>query len=199
MKVADFLDLFTPFVLIPLYWLMFEVRKEDEPSRVEFFAFLLLAVLWVGGQAMHLAGNSIGHFITGGTANELATLTNFYDEKLSHYMWHAAMIGLPVLIVYRQVKNPFSPERALMGYTIPAGVVYGFASFLVFIEGATTPMSVPLTVLAGIYAWTAGWRKFRQMPLVLVFAIAFLVTSLFMLGWGIYWGYLPEPSKVGII
>jgi hypothetical protein len=60
-------------------------------------------------------------------------------------------------------------------------------------------MSVPLTVLAGAYAWIVGWRKFRQMPLVLVFAIAFLVTTLFMLGWGIYWGYLPEPSKVGII
>lgn len=199
MKTADFFDLFTPFVLIPLYLLMFEVHKEHEPTRLELMAFLLLAILWVSGQAMHLAGNSIGHFVSAGTAKDLAVLTDFYDEKLSHYMWHAAMIGMSVLIVFRQMKYPFGGERPMLGFTIPAGIIYGFASFLVFIEGATTPMSVPLTVLAGIYAWIVGRHQFRQVPLVLVFFIAFLVTTLFMLGWGIYWGGLPEPSKVGII
>ncbi len=53
MKNGDVLDLLTPLVLIPLYWLLFEIRRESPPSQKETLIFLVLAALWVEGQRMH--------------------------------------------------------------------------------------------------------------------------------------------------
>jgi hypothetical protein len=41
--------------------------------------------------------------------------------------------------------------------------------------------------------------RYRYQPLLLFFFIACLVATLFLVGWGSYWGGLPEFSEVGII
>ena len=62
MKTQDAIDLFTPLVLIPVYWLLFRLEPAKPPSARESIAFMLVASIWVAGQAMHLTANSIGHF-----------------------------------------------------------------------------------------------------------------------------------------
>ena len=94
-SVADVLDLFTPLILIPLYWLLL-IRAGVRPlSLGQILVFLVLAALWVEGQGMHLAANSIHHFVTDdSTAGAVA---NFYDEVLGHYLWHVAAMGLTAM------------------------------------------------------------------------------------------------------
>jgi hypothetical protein len=61
MTTGDALDLLTPIVLIPLYWVLLSEGGRRTPSPRTTIAFMALAALWVLGQGMHLAANSIGH------------------------------------------------------------------------------------------------------------------------------------------
>jgi len=130
MRNGDVLDLLTPLVLIPLYWLLFQIRRDLTPTQREIMAFLILAVLWVMGQGMHLAANSISHLMEEMKRSDAYALTHSYDEVLSHYLWHVSIVGLSTLLLYRQWRNPFSEKVATMRLTSAAGAIYGamFAS-----------------------------------------------------------------------
>ena len=95
MSYQDAIDLLTPLVLIPIYWLLFRSCAEGEASRAAEIAFMILAALWVLGQGMHLAANSVNNLVENLAKNlqidiigtDIHTLIYFYDEKLSHYLW----------------------------------------------------------------------------------------------------------------
>ena len=91
MHWADVLDIATPLVLIPLYWLLFTDAGRIVRSRTASIVFLMLAALWVEGQGMHLAANSVGNLL-GGAGGTIGGLVHFYDEILAHYLWHAAIL-----------------------------------------------------------------------------------------------------------
>ena len=40
MKTGDVIDLFTPLILIPLYWILFQVSREKTPGPGETIVFL---------------------------------------------------------------------------------------------------------------------------------------------------------------
>ena len=199
MDRGDVFDLFTPLVLIPAYWLLLQLRADRLPTRREMLAFLVLAALWVEAQGMHLVGNSIGHLTGGLAGSDVAALTHFYDEVLSHYMWHAALIGLSVLLVIRQWKNPFTAEASSLRLELGAGILHGINYSLMVLEGATTPLGVPFAVLAVLFGLAWGRGKLRQQPILAFFLVAYAVAVLVFLGWGLYWGGLPEPSAKGLI
>ena len=199
MKAGDLLDVFTPLILIPLYWLLFRLDADKAPSLKENLLFMLVAALWVEGQGMHLAANSIGHLLKGAEGSDFYRLTNFYDEVLSHYLWHLSIIGLAALIVFRQWRNPFAEVQGISWQTISAGVIHGFTYFIIIIEGATTPLGVPFAVLLTLFGLIWGRKRFSRQPLLFFFFIASFVATLFFVGWGIYWQGLPEFSQVGII
>ncbi len=199
LKNGDILDLFTPLVLIPLYWLLFQISPDKKPSQGEVIAFLILAAMWIEGQGMHLAANAIGHLTKDIVGSDIETLTHFLDEVLSHYLWHLGLVGLSVLLIYRQWKNPFVESNGGMGMVIAAGIIHGFNYFLTIVEAATTPLGVPFAVLVVLATAIWGRKNLRQQPVLAFFFVAYLVATLFFLGWGLYWGYLPEFSQVGII
>jgi len=199
MKIADVFDLFTPFVLILLYWLLFRLDGKSAPSLSENLVFLIFAVFWVAGQGMHLTANSIGHLLKGMENSAVFNLTDFYDEVLGHYLWHFGVVGLSALLVYRQWRNPFTEARAVTWAVILAGVIYGFTYFAIIIEGATTPLGVPFSVLMVLFGLIWGRKKLKIQPLLFFFLIAYFLAVVLFLGWGIYWHGLPEFSKVGII
>ncbi len=74
MKNGDVLDLLTPLVLIPLYWLLFQIHPSRSPSQKEMLIFLIFAALWVQGQGMHLVANSIGHLTPLYSGSEIENL-----------------------------------------------------------------------------------------------------------------------------
>ena len=198
-KNGDVLDLLTPFVLIPLYWKLFEASPKNRPSRQETLIFILLAVFWVQGQGMHLAANSIGHLTKDlAETNKIKVLTHFYDEILSHYWWDCGLIGLSAFLIYRHWQY-LKRDRALK-FTLPviAGIIHGFTYFVGIIESGTTSIGVPFAV---VVAFVLFWRRrnIKRQPMLVFYLVTYLVACLFFLGWGIYHGGLPEFSEVGII
>jgi hypothetical protein len=199
MKLADVFDLLTPLVLIPLYWLLYQVGQDKKPSLRESLAFVVLAALWVMGHGMHLAANSIGHLLREMTGTNAYVLTYFYDETLGHILWHSGVMALSALLLIRQWQNPFSGERASLGLLLPAGIIHGLTFFVIVVEGGTALLAIPfgLIVILAILIWGRG--KLREQPLLLFFLISYAVAMLFMAGWGIYWRGLPEFSALGFI
>lgn len=199
MKIGDVLDILTPLVLLPLYWLMYRLDPKKAISLSEGIIFAVLAAFWVEGQGMHLAANSIGHLLKGMETTGIYNLTIFYDEVLSHYLWHFGVVGLSAALIYRQWRNPFAERRTMTWAVILAGIIHGFSYFMITIEGATAPLGVTFSVLAVLFMLIYGRKSLTQQPIILFFLAAYLLAILLFAGWGIYGGGLPEFSDVGII
>lgn len=199
MKNGDVLDLLTPVVLMPLYWLLFLVKRGDEaqPSLAEQIAFTALAAVWVLGQGIHLGANSIGHLTGSVPDSDVAALTHFYDEVLGHYLWHFGIIALSALLLLRQWRNPFAGERPHLVLTSAAGILYGIPCFTAGIEGGTVSLFFPfsMAVVAVTLIWGRG--KLRQQPLLAFFFVGYLLATVLFAAWGLYWGGFPQFSELG--
>jgi hypothetical protein len=199
MKSGDVLDLLTPLILIPVYWLLFQIHPHRPPSPREMLVFLVFAALWIQGQGMHLVANSIGHLTPTDSSSEIEQLTYFYDEILSHYIWHLGVVGLSALLIYWQWQNPFIKQRSGLKFEITAGIIHGFNYFIDVVESATTILGVPFAAGVVLFVLIWGRKHLRQQPILAFFFVSYSIACLFFLGWGLYWGGLPEFSKVGII
>jgi len=146
---------------------------------------------------MHLAANSIGHLLKDAAGSQPYALTYFFDEVLSHYLWHFGIIGLSALLIYSHWRHA-ELEPGLAG-PLAAGILHGLVYFITVVEAGTAPLGVPypLLVLAIMLAWGRG--RLRGRPLLLFFFITYLTAALFFAGWALYWGGLPQFSQVGII
>lgn len=209
MKVQDVADIFTPLVLIPAYWLLFEITPEKRPARAEIIAFLIIGALWAEGQGMHLSSNSVDNLLQGKgpvqvveavsrlgpglTTSGVATLTYFYDEVLSHYLWHAAMMAFVALIILRQWRNPFDQPAPNLGLPIAAGVLYGIDHGLMVLEGGTMPLAVPFAAVVVVFTLIWGRAALPRQPLLVFLSVAFAVALVLWLVWWLVWGCLAGP------
>jgi hypothetical protein len=196
MHWADILDLVTPLILIPLYWLLFTNLGNTRRSKAQTLVFLTLAALWVEGQAMHLAANSISNLLGSGMT-DVHHLVHFYDEVLSHYFWHIAIVGLSLQLLV--IATPVKPRLTRWALITPAGVLYGLTCFLAFTEGATVPFGYPAASLI-VFGLLVGRRKFIRIDnLTAFFFVGYLLAVVLFTGWGLYWGSFPEFSEVGLL
>lgn len=118
------------------------------------------AALWVEGQGMHLSANSISNLVGSGSS-AVHDLVHFYDEVLSHYIWHLAIIGLSVLLLLR-VGVPGEGTAVHWGLIAPAAVLYGSTYFVAVIEGATVPLGLPAAALVLFLIWFLIWGYFPE-------------------------------------
>ena len=81
MKNGDVLDLLTPLVLIPIYWLLFQIHPHRPPSQQQMLVFLLFATLWIQGQGMHLVADSIGHLAQPDSGSKVKQLSYTNSQK----------------------------------------------------------------------------------------------------------------------
>jgi hypothetical protein len=198
MHWADVLDLLTPLVLIPLYWLLFTDSGRTARSHLSTLVFLILASLWVEGQAMHLASNSIGNLLGEGSS-AVHQLVHFYDEVLSHYLWHAGILALSLLLLIVAARTTMSQTRRGWGWVVPAGLLYGITCFLAFIEGATVPLGLPAVVFIVVGLIVLLRDRIRTHNLVGFFFTGYVVVLVLLAAWGIYWKGFPEPSALGLL
>ena len=206
MSYQDAIDLLTPLVLIPIYWLLFQLCAKGEARSGEEIAFMVLAALWVLGHGMHLAANSINNLVENLAKNlqidiigtDIHTLIYFYDEKLSHYLWYSGILGLMALLSYREWKRP-SNQTTVWWMVILAGFIHGFTLFCVFLEGQAVALGLPFIAIFTLLVLIWGRRKLSNQPLLAFFLIACIVAAIMFLGWGLYWGGFPEFSEVGLI
>jgi len=198
MRLADLVDLVTPTVLIPLAWLVFSAASPRTPSRGQTVAFLVVAVLWVLGHGMHLAANSIGNLIADTAplaAAPLRDLVHFYDEVLSHYLWHAGVVGLAAVTVRRAWDSP--PQESSLPAVIASAAVYGFTLFLITVEGGSVPLVLPA---AALLVAALAWRRMRAGELhaaPAMFLAAHALTLALLVIWAVWHRGFPQFSELG--
>jgi hypothetical protein len=158
-------DLFTPLATMPLLLLAFELT-----GRLGTRARVLLVVLisaWVAGQAIHLATNAIGDLYDAGPdrqafyATQVGMLDHWFDEILSHWLWHTAWVGLLVMLLWVGISGPATglrPRRAPVAVGAVAGMIGGFTWFVVTDEGGTWPLAIPAAAALVLVGWLARRR-----------------------------------------
>ncbi len=198
MSYQDAIDLLTSLVLIPMYWQLYKNVTCNRPSQASELIFMIMAAFWAAGQGMHLSANSIDNLI-GNLAktrvidisgSDIFSLTYFYDEHLSHYLWHIGVIGFAALLIYESWRQP-AEEATNWRLVIPAGILYGFLFFCIFLEGNTMPIGLPFVVIVSILVLIAGRVKLAQRPVLAFFFASCLVAVLLFVAWGLYWGCFP--------
>jgi hypothetical protein len=191
---ADVVDLLTPLVLIPLYWLLL-VDTDVPMTPAWIIIFLILGAAWVDAHGIHLAANATGHLMKQqGPARDL---TEFWDEKFGHFYWHGAAISLSALILYRHATGPVLTRRTPAG--LAAAAIYGFSLFLIGVEGGTALLIVPFAVVVTLACWPLRQRLVTS-PVVATFAIGNAVALVLFAIWLVYWGgRLPQFSELGWI
>ena len=196
MRWGDAIDMLTPLIALPLYWLVVNHGRPALP-RWQVLAFLVVAAIWVEGQAMHLAANSIGHLVETGRAGTLAA---FYDERLTHILWHGAALALSALATAGALERPPAASRGARALGVAAAAVYGFAFFLIAVEGATAVLAAAGGLLVTGLALRHGPRALLSRPTLAVFGAGYPVMLALLGIWFAYWGgSLPEFSALGII
>ena len=202
----DAIDILTPVVLIPIYWLLFRYSANNRSSLPEEFAFVVLAALWVEGQGMHLSANSISNLVVNPSQQQIMDITDtdvfhltyFFDEHLGHYLWHIGVLGLAALLIYREWRQPAGVATAWWA-AVPAGILYGFTYFAIFLEGQTLVLGLPFAFLVVLFTLIWGRKQLALQPVLAFFFVACLVAVLLFTGWGLYWGGFPQFSEVGLV
>ncbi len=198
MSYQDAFDVLTPLVLIPVYWLLYKNVTCNRSTQRSELGFMVFASFWAAGQGMHLSANSIDNLIENMakqaaidiTGTKIFTLVYFYDEYLSHYLWHIGVIGLAALLLYESWRHP-SDETTNWRLVAPAAVLYGFLLFCIFLEGNTLPMGLPFIAAVTLIVLLAGRQKIATQPVVAFFFASCALALLMIAGWWLYWGCLP--------
>jgi hypothetical protein len=196
MSWGDFLDLFTSIALIPLYWMLFRAATRPEPTLRASILFAIFATLWAQGQGMHLVANSIGHLLDPDPGSLATTLTFQYDEYISHFIWHGALLALSALILFQSWWDPSMQQRSHWGWLIPAGLLYGFTFASASLEGRTVILGFPFALLVVLLVLGWGRARLPVKPLIAFFFLGYLVAAILIGGWALYWGGFLEPSVV---
>jgi hypothetical protein len=206
MSYQDVLDLLFPLIILPIYWLMFKSTSNQALRLSEEIFFIVLAGVWAEGHGMHLSANSINNLIgslshrgvINVTGTDIYQLTYFFDEHLSHYIWHLGVVGLAALVLYREWRQS-AVQPIIWWSSILAGIIYGFTLFSIFLEGGTVILGLPFTLIVVLFTLVAGRRRLKNQPMLAFFFVACLIALLLLAGWGIYWGGFPQFSDVGLI
>ena len=193
---ADVLDLATPLVLIPLYWLLFSDSGRIRRGLGLMLTFLVLAALWTEGQGMHLSANSISNLFAPG-ATAVHTLIHFYDEVLSHYLWHAGMIGLSAVLALAPLEKGSVPSRMRWVVISASAVLYGFTYFAAVDEGGTVPMGLPAAIIILFALLITRRRQLRSHNLIAFFFLGYSFAVVLFAIWFLMTGGFPEPSAMG--
>ena len=204
LRWGDVLDFVTPVAVLPAAWWLLRSAGRGSPGNGATLLFIALAGLWASGQGMHLAANAIGHLVEPG-AGDGGALTHEFDEVISHYLWHAALLGLTAMVAWRALSDPLesethAPAPTSLALLLLAAALFGFTFFAIVVEGQTGPMALPgaAVIGAGVLLW-AGRRLFQR-PGAAYVAIGFVVALVLCLAWaGLHGWQLVEFSKAGLI
>jgi hypothetical protein len=195
-------DLLTPLVVMPLAWLVFDLAGGF--GRRGLVAFLVIGTLWVEGQGIHLTANAIGDaFPPGGAETFYKTVPGdldfWLDETLSHWMWHIAWVAISVLVLAAATRAGAPPVGRPSLAAVVAGLVHGATFFVVSVEGVTTLLGIPASILILAWALLEARRGHARQPVITFYLVTTVVTLIGYVGWAaLNHGTLPEFSKVGL-
>lgn len=205
LTTGDLLNLFTPFVIIPIVWKLYFLLREKLPTvsarKLQIVQILLLfsSILYVNGQGMNLSANAIARHLSEMKDSPLYWLDYFFDETLGHIFWHSGMVGISIalLLLAANLQSGFVTWQIFAG-----ALFYSFAYFTDAIEGQTVPLLFPsaVLILGGIlYNNKKSSQKFTKNPVKLFFLVGYVFAILLFLIWWIWQGGFPQFSELGWI
>jgi hypothetical protein len=157
-RVADWLDLLTPFlVLTPALLALLAAR----PPRATYLWFALGSWLYATGHGLHLSANSIGNAAPGETAH-------LWDEYVGHWTWYAGVAVLVAVLASTMAGRPVPRHPVAWLLAVTAGVTWGTNAT----GGEFTWAGLALAVVA--VGWGARHRR-DQGVLLAVAAVAGVV------------------------
>jgi hypothetical protein len=163
------------------------------PRRAAILA-LVAALVYVHGQGIHLAANSIHNEDPVGRVEEV---TYFWDERFSHV---EALLGWFGLVGAFCVAEHAAAGRALRGGILTAAaILLGWAFFVSTVEGQTWPLHLVATVVFVGWALRARRQGPPARPLLSAAAAAFALGALLIGVWATWNGGVPEFSDTGLI
>jgi hypothetical protein len=118
---------------------------------------------------------------------------------LSHYLWHAGIAGLSILLVFAPSPRPQATSRMRWGLVVVSAVLYGLTYFLAINEGGTVPIGLPAAALVPLAILAFHRRDLRTHSLVAFFFVGYILAVALFLAWYAYWGDFPEFSEVGLL
>lgn len=208
--MGETFDLFAPVVLALFYYGLF-IRVTAWATRGALLAsvpFLLALVVMVEGHGMHLAANAISHFVSQADGSPAFATAYFYDEVLSHYLWHGGSLALAVILMGQSwrggmLSRPGSlgtraMSAAALGF---AAIVYGLTVAIMAIEGQTVLLNLPAAVLISVVYGALRWRcgQVSDALVLRFFAVGYAVAATALVAWGVYFGGFPQFSELGFI
>jgi len=162
--------------------------------RAAALVALLAALLYVQGQGIHLAANSIHNEGPTGSVEDIA---DFWDERFSHI---EALIGWFGLVGAFCLAEQVAARREMRkGILVAGAVVLGWTFFVSTVEGQTWPLELVATAL-----FVGWWLRVRRQdqtarPLLTAATAAFAIGALLIAVWAVLNAGVPEFSDAGII
>lgn len=176
---ADWIDLATPFVVIGAATGALRAARASGPVWALFW---FGAVLYVQGQGIHLAANSVSNAAPGEPAH-------LWDEVVGHYLWYSGftivMVALAVTLHDRR------PRGGLAAYAV--AVLVGFTHFTNSVEGQTVALGIATAACFAL--WGAVSRFGMGRYLLTAYGVSLVLFAVF----GVWQGGFPEFSKLGWI
>jgi hypothetical protein len=189
--VGDAIDLLTPLAVAASSAGV--IAAFGMPRGAAIFA-LVAALLYVHGQGIHLAANSIHNEDPVGDAERVAY---FWDERFSHV---EALLGWFGLVGSFCVAEAAAPGRAMRtGVLAAAALLLGWTFFTSTVEGQTWPLQLAAAVLFAGWALRARREGPPVRPLLTAATAAFAVGALLIGVWAAVNGGVPEFSDTGLI
>lgn len=198
--LQEAVDFFTPLIVIPLVWYVFDLT--GGLGRVGLLAFLVIGALWIEGQAIHLGANAVGDAVPPDATETFVRtapgeLNHWLDETLSHWTWHIAWVALSILLLAAASRTQGAPAARTSLTAAAAGFVHGATFFVVTVEGVTTLLGIPASIVLLLWSASLARRRLGSRPIVVFFLVASIVTLVGYAGWAAsHGGTLPEFSKL---
>jgi hypothetical protein len=124
---------------------------------------------------------------------------HFYDETLSHYLRHIAIVGSSILLAWPALSSAPRTAPAGWGTVIPAALPYGFTYFAAIDEGGTAPFGLPAAVLILLVLVVRAMPHLRSNHLIAIPVLGYAIALLLFAVWFDAWGGFLEFSETGLI
>jgi len=172
---GDTIDFLTPFVVIPLAFLIYilirkALQSQDSLGSSPRILMILAGVIlglgflfYVDGHGLHLSANSIARLIQKTEHSELFRATYLFDEIISHIMLDGGIFLISVgLILFAPKLNFKSLTLKNLVFVSLGAAFYGFTFTANCIEGQTVVIYFPGAVIGLLVSLLLYSRNRKQ-------------------------------------
>ena len=212
LTLGDVFDFATPLVVIPIAFFVFSricrtESGEQAPSGFQIIASKILVgagfILYVEGHGLHLSANSLARLIDKAQNPVLFQAAYLWDEIISHYIWDAGVFLIAIALIVASLRRSHKSLSVSSIFYISVGaILYGFTFTVNSIEGQTIVFVIPATIFGVAACVGLLWKNSqseRNNPVILFFLVAYSVSLILFVYWGIRYPGFPQFSELGWI